>query len=759
MAAKKVSRRSKSKKSKPGRATRVRKVNPAKRKDDGNGYLMSDRSFEFDYKGTDGRRKQQPFDTQAEMDEFAEDFRKRKAEGREFLSKATQATFHQALVLVRENAETENFRGSTVETIESNIRTLDAAFGHHKLIEFPKDQLRFVKGWFDKRAKDGLQPSTLAALKSVVRKAFRLAIEAKLMPRPNPLLEFPFEISKAGVRDDDEGEEGRTAFPLNHLTDVIRGVTFRAHREHALLARTRLMVVLIGLLAGLRPGEICGLCWDAIFFIDRQIWVRRTVRKRRRQKVDGKWVGDESRWVLVASTKTGKGGFRILPMSPILFYALQEHKKWMAANGYSVEGDAPVVRIGGEELFTPESISNHQWPAIMTKAGFVDEEHGGMAYTMYETRHTFGCLLEASGLEFRKISKLMGHQKVATTEENYMHTVLSYQPILKWGKAVAAEYEIDLDTPEAYIHVIAVILHRHWVHAGIDLSWLGMDGADMRPSESILKIAATPVPASPGNLFIDLVPNYSVTSNGNAVALLTDESRSVAVDQPSRPVIKTAKELQIYQRTRAVEMHRAGAHRSQIMAELGIAPSTLDNHLRWANVEQAVIGRLPAIVRQAKIAQYRKLRAKHPDWSSTQLGKELGVEPKRVTLWAREDGEPMPHRPGAHKVGKYETEIMAMVGKKVGPRGIAEELKRRYPGQKTPSHSGISNFLKGKGVKLRNNTRYREHQEQIQALLDQKKGPVEVWRELGNAIGGSQTGMCRYIRSLMLEPPSEDHVE
>ena len=95
----------------------------------------------------------------------------------------------------------------------------------------------------------------------------------------------------------------------------------------------------------------------------------------------------------------------------------------------------------------------------------------------------------------------------------------------------------------------------------------------------------------------------------------------------------------------------------------------------------------------------QQLRHEKPDASSQEIAKIIGVEPKRVAMWERRRGAAMPRRPGAHKIGKYATDIRQLVDAGKTHREIAAELKRRYLKAKTPSHSGIGYFLNNIGAK------------------------------------------------------------
>ena len=137
---------------------------------------------------------------------------------------------------------------------------------------------------------------TLGHIRSAIKLALDEAIRAGLMGSPNPVTEFGLRVPQIVKKSE------REVLTLEEISTLIGGSLRRADREHELTYSARFMLVLIGLLAGLRNGECSGLQWDCIDLEGRTLHVRRAWRK-------GEGI--------IAETKTGKSGYRAVPMSPI----------------------------------------------------------------------------------------------------------------------------------------------------------------------------------------------------------------------------------------------------------------------------------------------------------------------------------------------------------------------------------------------------------------------------------------------------------
>ena len=239
-------------------------------------------------------------------------------------------------------------------------------------------RMKPVQKWMNELADaHRLKHQTLGHIRSAIKLAFDEAISEGLMGTSNPATEFKLRVPR-NMND----EEEREPLTLKEMSALVGGSLRRVDKEHELNFCTRLMLVLIGLLAGLRPGEICGLMWDCVDLEGRVIYVHRAWRK-------GKGI--------VRGTKTGKRGLRSVPMSPILVAAFAAYRERLRSLGYPTEGEVPVLRTKQTRNIVPLAISRAHWPAVAAKAGFVDKD-GGLDRTAYVLRTTCLTLWRAVGM-------------------------------------------------------------------------------------------------------------------------------------------------------------------------------------------------------------------------------------------------------------------------------------------------------------------------------------------------------------------------
>lgn len=669
----------------------------------GNITRLRDGRFRIDCVDSYGTRHRPAFATMEQATAALDRIAAKKSRG-EFLAGAANTTFDKALDLLIENNDRRELTPATRYRVQSVIRAhLRPAFGKYKLNDFPAQRMRFVQEWFDHRAKQhGAAAMTLAHLRSNMKMAFDEAIRDGLMAPPNPVTEFGLRIPHVNEKIE------RECLTLEEISELVRTSLRRADAEHELTFRTRFMMVMIGMLTGLRNEECSGLYWDCVDFDGRMIFVRRIWRKG---------VG------IVATTKTGKSGFRSVPMSPLLYAALRAHADRLQALGFKVTGEAPVLVTTQAKIVLPSAISAQHWVAAASKAGFIDTD-GGLKHTYYALRHTAANLWRTVGIQPDRLMRLMGHMSYETTCKNYLHETPHFEPIRREVEELIEQRRVER-TVEGFIDGIGVALFRRWREEGIEI-----ECAPLRSATPKIGHAAAPL-ALPGKT-IDLSP------------------AAVSIGTPGSPIIKTIRELQAWQRQRAKELFLSGWTRADIATELGIATPTLNEWL--SNLHSVRLGRLPAVQRQELMQRIGQLQQQHPEWSATQIAKTLGVETRRITYWARRLGNPMRRIQGNYRLGKYAADIERMVAQRMTYRQMAEELKRKYPDRKTPSESGIGYYLKNRGVKTprwKGGLRIENYDALIREMVAAGKHKEQIARELGIA---SRTGILEYIKRLGLQP-------
>ncbi len=170
--------------------------------------------------------------------------------------------------------------------------------------------------------------------------------------------------------------------------------------------RTALILLLF---TGMRRGELVGLEWRDIDFLDSRIYIRRGV------------VNTKKSGVSESTTKTS-GSTRDIPVIPFVMETLQQYRKWQdeqaAAIGdlYSNETGKLFTLLDGK-LLSPNRV--REWAEYFSKKT-------GMPYmNPHAFRHTFISLQIAAGTDIKTLQSMSGHANTKTLMNVYAHTIES----------------------------------------------------------------------------------------------------------------------------------------------------------------------------------------------------------------------------------------------------------------------------------------------------------------------------------------------
>lgn len=157
---------------------------------------------------------------------------------------------------------------------------------------------------------------------------------------------------------------------------------------------------------GLRRGELCGLYWSAV---DLDTGVL-TIDWQRTETTDGE--------IIEGPVKT-KAGARQIPLSPRIvsllrsWRASQAEERLKASDWEDGERGAYVFTSQRRTAYSPSSY------------GKLIEDIAARAsvpsISPHEIRHTFATRAIESGMDVKMLSKLLGHRKVETTYNLYVH--------------------------------------------------------------------------------------------------------------------------------------------------------------------------------------------------------------------------------------------------------------------------------------------------------------------------------------------------
>jgi integrase len=159
---------------------------------------------------------------------------------------------------------------------------------------------------------------------------------------------------------------------------------------------------------GARRGEVCGLQWHDVDFERLELRLRRSV------------AYTPASGVVVVDVKTGRRGRRAIALGPLLVARLDAYRIAQAAELLE-RGRRPGpegwlfthAARDGEVPWMPDSATT-MWRLARHAAGIADVR-------LHDLRHFAGTEIIDAGFTSKQAADRLGHSKVATTEDRYVH--------------------------------------------------------------------------------------------------------------------------------------------------------------------------------------------------------------------------------------------------------------------------------------------------------------------------------------------------
>jgi integrase len=251
-------------------------------------------------------------------------------------------------------------------------RHLEVAFGD--LLPVEVDAVR-IRTFVEEKLATGLSSTSVGRCVGLLSSLFADLVEKGLAPR-NPVETVPRAVRRL-YRD---RHDPRTTPFLETEADI--------RQLHGELTGTLRTLFAVAVTTALRPSELLALEWGDVNFTLRRVQVQRRVR-----------MGH------LGTPKSGHG--RSVPLSPLALNVLREHR---AATGETVR----VFQPNGDRRFLEMAEFRDEWRAALARAGLPQMR-------FYDaTRHTFASQWVMAGQPIEKLSKILGHSTVLTTER-YAH--------------------------------------------------------------------------------------------------------------------------------------------------------------------------------------------------------------------------------------------------------------------------------------------------------------------------------------------------
>lgn len=156
---------------------------------------------------------------------------------------------------------------------------------------------------------------------------------------------------------------------------------------------------------GMRKGELLGLRWKDINFIEEELSIKQTLT-----------TGINNR--LIFQTPKTKKSIRTIPIDTMTIKQLKiwrlKQKELMFSLGYKTNGNDQLLFTNNENGPKYLDYVNHNFDKIIN-------QHGLRKITVHGLRHTHCSLLFESGASIKEVQDRLGHTDIKTTMDIYTH--------------------------------------------------------------------------------------------------------------------------------------------------------------------------------------------------------------------------------------------------------------------------------------------------------------------------------------------------
>jgi len=262
--------------------------------------------------------------------------------------------------------------------------------GRHKLANLKPEH---VAAMLRQKTADGLSPRTVHHIRAVLRVALNQALRWGLVTRNAAKdVESP--------RQDDKRVEPHKPADVRALIAAVEG-------DRLALAYR------LGLMLGMRQGEILGLRWSDVDLDRGRVEIRQALQ-RQIHNADGE-KGERSRLV-PKSLKTAKSR-RTLALPKSVVDAFVRHRD---AQAFEQAKKGPRWIDSGLVITTPTG--GPLEPRALLKAWHDAQERAGLTRrSFHTTRHAAASVLIAQGLPLKTVQEVLGHSLIGTTADIYGH--------------------------------------------------------------------------------------------------------------------------------------------------------------------------------------------------------------------------------------------------------------------------------------------------------------------------------------------------
>jgi len=245
----------------------------------------------------------------------------------------------------------------------------------------------------------GLSPSTVSA----ARRYFALAIDDAI--REGIMVQNPVRMTKA-PRIQRREIVVLDKFEIDNLVKAAGEI------DHPFMSVMMPVLISLAVRTGLRQGEVFGLKWEDVDFINTCVMVKRSLAHV---------VG---RGAVFQETKTKTSRRKVLLMSEDV-EMLQKYRKWQRSYaedlGDMFEWHNLVFTSPFGAPISPTNFSRRYFKPLIKKCRIAD------GFTFHCLRHTHATLLLQQGVNPKIVQERLGHSSIKVTMDTYSHVLPDMQ--------------------------------------------------------------------------------------------------------------------------------------------------------------------------------------------------------------------------------------------------------------------------------------------------------------------------------------------
>jgi len=277
-----------------------------------------------------------------------------------------------------------------------NMNLRENPLGLKKICDIKKsDILRFYNSLWDR----GLKCSTIKVFQCMIFPCLELAVDDDVI-RKNPCKGCLSEFS-----DNSEKKFALTEAEQEELLKFVRN-------SNVYSVYYPMIVFMIGTAA--RCGEVIGLTWDDIDFVNRTVRIDHQLIYKKR----------DGRYGFYADSPKTDAGKRIIPMTNEVLMALRDQREQQLSKGWRTNVEICGYR---DFVFSTKNKNPIMPSAVNNMLLNIVNKHNAISdiklphISSHILRHTGCTRMSEAGIDPKVLQYIMGHRKISVTMEVYNH--------------------------------------------------------------------------------------------------------------------------------------------------------------------------------------------------------------------------------------------------------------------------------------------------------------------------------------------------